>query len=306
VTYGMPDDWPNTPRDRRPVAIDIYNNDISVMHDNCIETDGAMHNIRVLRNRCFNAALGAMSPQPIFGGPVYFVRNIAYNAQWGPVKIHGDPAGILYYNNTYVGEFRMLTPASNLHLRNNLILGQGTNPRVLSVDTFTRYSSSDHNGFRVNPGAAESFAWGLPPGGVTSDYFPERKRISTEALPMSAMSRGPNQAAGEGRTLAWAQSVPLERRSFATLREYSRATGQDRHSVLLDFDAFVNAPLPDFSDPTRVVDPDSVDLRLKAGAKAVDAGTVIPNVTDGFNGKAPDLGAYEQGQPLPVYGPRLR
>ncbi len=42
-----------------------------------------MHNIRVMRNRCFNAALGAMSPQPIFGGPVYFIRNVVYNAWWG-------------------------------------------------------------------------------------------------------------------------------------------------------------------------------------------------------------------------------
>ena len=64
ATYGMPDDYPNTPRDRLPVAIDIYNNDVSVVHDNCFETDGAVRNIRVLRNRCFNAVLGAMSPQP--------------------------------------------------------------------------------------------------------------------------------------------------------------------------------------------------------------------------------------------------
>ncbi|MEO6186454.1 MAG: hypothetical protein ABIP38_02605 [Steroidobacteraceae bacterium] len=304
VTYGMPDDWPDTPRDRMPVAIDIYNNDISVMHDNCIETDGAMHNIRVLRNRCFNAVLGAMSPQPIFGGPVYFIRNVVYNAWWGPTKIHADPAGIFYYNNTYVGEFRMLTPASNLHLRNNLILGQGTNARVLSVDTFTNYSSSDYNGFRVNPGSAESFAWNSPPFDVRSDYFPERKHIPTETLPMSTMASSPGQAAGQGRTLAWAQTVPLEKRAFRTLKEYARATGQDRHSVLLDFDTFVNAPLPDYRDPTRVVDPASIDLRLRPGSRATDAGTVLPNVTDGFAGKAPDLGAYEQGEALPHYGPR--
>jgi hypothetical protein len=27
-------------------------------------------------------------------------------------------------------------------------------------------------------------------------------------------------------------------------------------------------------------------------------------VTDGFNGRAPDLGALEVGQPVPHYGPR--
>jgi len=105
ATYGMPDGYPNTPPDRLPVAIDIYNNDISVVHDNCIEADGSVRNVRVMRNRCFNAPLGAMSPQPVLGGPVYFIRNVVYNAWWGPVKVHGEPSGIYYLNNTYVGEY---------------------------------------------------------------------------------------------------------------------------------------------------------------------------------------------------------
>ncbi len=95
ATYGMPIDYPNTPPDRLPVGIDIYNNVVSVVHDNCFEADGAVRNIRVMNNLCFNAPLGAMSPQPIFGGPVYFIRNVVYNAWWGPVKIHGEPAGHL-------------------------------------------------------------------------------------------------------------------------------------------------------------------------------------------------------------------
>ena len=46
------------------------------------------------------------------------------------------------------------------------------------------------------------------------------------------------------------------------------------------------------------------DLRLRPGSAAVDAGVRLPNVNDGFTGSAPDLGAYEVGQELPVYGPR--
>jgi hypothetical protein len=304
VTYGMPDDWPDTPRDRRPVSIDIYNNDVSVVHDNCFETDGAMHNIRLFRNRCFNAPLGAMSPQPIFGGPVYFIRNVVYNAWWGPVKIHGDPSGIYYLNNTYVGEFRMLTPASNLHLRNNLLLGQGVTPRVLSIDTFTNYSDSDYNGFRPNPGAAESFAWNSPPFNVVRDFYRARKTEEANAAPVSATANAAGNAAGQGRPLVGATAIPLTQRVFRTLKEYSKATGQDRHSVLVDFDVFVNAPAPDFTDPTHVVDPERIDLTLRPRSRAVDAGTPIANVTDGFRGRAPDLGAYELGAPLPHYGPR--
>ena len=46
------------------------------------------------------------------------------------------------------------------------------------------------------------------------------------------------------------------------------------------------------------------DLRLRAGAGAVDAGQPLPGMNDGFAGKAPDLGVYEAGAGLPHYGPR--
>ena len=280
ATYGMPDDYPNTPPDRLPVGIDIYNNVVSVVHDNCFETDGAVRNIRLIRNLCFNAPLGAMSPQPIFGGPVYFIRNVVYNAWWGPVKIHGEPSGIYYLNNTYFGEFKQLTPASNFFLRNNLIMGQGTAPRVFSLDTFTNYSTSDYNGFRPNPESKEAFAWNSPPFDKVRDFYPAHKAEGAPA------------------------GVPLTQRAFPTLKAYSAATGQDKHSRVVDFDVFVNGPKPDFTDITHVVAIDSVDLRLKKGSAAIDAGVALPNITDGYTGKAPDLGAYEYGVPLPHYGPR--
>jgi hypothetical protein len=46
------------------------------------------------------------------------------------------------------------------------------------------------------------------------------------------------------------------------------------------------------------------DLRLSVKCEAVDAGVVLPNVNDGYQGRAPDLGAYEVGRPPPQYGPR--
>jgi hypothetical protein len=75
ATYGPPDGAPNLIRDRLPVSIDFYNNDISNMEDNCIESDGGAYDIRVFRNRCFNHGHRALSVQPLFGGPVYFIRN---------------------------------------------------------------------------------------------------------------------------------------------------------------------------------------------------------------------------------------
>jgi hypothetical protein len=269
ATYGMPDDYPDTPRDRMPVSNDIYGNDVSNMHDNCFETDGGMHNQRLFRNRCFNAAVGAMSPQPIFGGPVYFIRNVVYNSVYGPLKIQADPSGILVYQNTYVGEIQQITPASNIHFRNNLIMGQKARPLLFAIDTHTPWSSSDYNGFHVNADAEYSFQWNSPPAGGSVDY-----------------------------------TSPREVRRFKTLEEYQRATGQDAHSRAIDYSVFVNAAPPDFTDPTRLVSPGDVDLRLRPRSRAVDAGTVLPGITDGFAGPAPDLGAYEFGAAVPQYGPR--
>jgi hypothetical protein len=271
ATYGMPDDWPNTPRDRMPVSNDIYGNDVSNMHDNCFETDGGMHNQRLFRNRCFNAGVGAMSPQPIFGGPVYFIRNVVYNSVYGPLKIQADPSGILVYQNTYIGEIQQITPASNMHFRNNLIIGTKARPVLFAIDTHTPWSSSDYNGFHVNEGAEYSFQWNSPPAGGAVDYTSAR-----------------------------------EVRRFKTLAEYQRATGQDRNSRAVDYSVFVNAAPPDLTNPTKLASPNDVDLRLQPRSRAVDGGMVLPGLTDGFTGRAPDLGAYEVGAELPHYGPRPR
>jgi len=142
------------------------------------------------------------------------------------------------------------------------------------VTTNTCYSSSDYNGFRPNPGAEASFVWNAP------------------ATP---------EGVGDGTPGS------LQRRSFPTLEAYASATGQDRHSVLLDYDAFVNVPPLDAQDldrVQRVYDARALDFRLRPGSAAVDRGVAIPNVTVGFAGSAPDLGALEAGAPLPVYGPR--
>ena len=63
---------------------------------------------------------------------------------------------------------------------------------------------------------------------------------------------------------------------------------------------------PDPSNPYAVYKAENLNFRLKAGSKAVDAGIPIPNVNDGYNGGAPDLGALEVGRPEPQYGPRTR
>ncbi len=51
---------------------------------------------------------------------------------------------------------------------------------------------------------------------------------------------------------------------------------------------------------------DDVDYRLRRGSAAVDAGMALPNINEGFSGRAPDLGAIEFGDGMPHFGPRPR
>ena len=107
-------------------------------------------------------------------------------------------------------------------------------------------------------------------------------------------------------TLA-AANPRLEVRRFSTLAEYSQATHQDQHSVAVDYDIFVNVPRLDAQDlknVQRLYKAEDFDFRLKPGSAAIDHGVILPNVTDGFTGQAPDLGALELGQTPPHYGPR--
>jgi hypothetical protein len=263
-TYGTPSSDP----DKIPSANDFYNNDIYNIADNCIEADGAAQNIRIFLNRCVNSITGAFSAQPIFGGPAYFYRNLSFvSTSGGPLKLIDTPSGVLIYQNTFIGEGRLMGPASNTHFRNNLFVGDNWQDPVFNFTTFTNYSSSDYNGFRPNLGVKENFGWNSPDFAVAADF---------------------------GKTV---------KRSFATLRDYSKASGQDAHSVLVDFNVFRKVSPTDPNDPQRLAKPEDYDFTLARGSAAIDKGVVLPNITDGFSGRAPDLGAFEYGQPLPHYGP---
>jgi hypothetical protein len=50
--------------------------------------------------------------------------------------------------------------------------------------------------------------------------------------------------------------------------------------------------------------PENFNLQLVKNSKAIDAGKVLPGINDDYTRKAPDLGAYEYGKPVPHYGPR--
>ncbi|MBL8232042.1 MAG: hypothetical protein JNL98_26335 [Bryobacterales bacterium] len=266
-TYGTPEQDP----DRRASAIDIYNNDMHMFNDDFVETDGGVHNIRVFDNRGVNAAHGGYSSQPIFGGPAYFIRNILYHVPSGVAfKFSAKPAGLFVYHNTIIGEHLVGDPSANMHFRNNLFLGRDTPDRgILMLANATDRYSTDYNGYRPNRNVAAQYRF---------------------------LGPKPGQILYEPAKTDW--------QVFPTLAAFSAATGQEKHSMEVDFDIFEKLSPPDPSKRHAVYHSTDLNFRLKAGSKAVDAGVAIPTVNEDFAGRAPDLGALEVGKPEPHYGPR--
>ncbi len=86
--------------------------------------------------------------------------------------------------------------------------------------------------------------------------------------------------------------------SFSSLAEL-QANTTEVHAIMVDLSVFAGAiGIPDAAFPGAMPQ----DLRLAAGAAAIDAGEPIPGFAHA--GAAPDLGAYELGDELPGYGPR--
>jgi len=91
---------------------------------------------------------------------------------------------------------------------------------------------------------------------------------------------------------------------YATMEEVRKSAPVYRHVVHVDPAGLFQSGIKPPADVARQFPVESNDLRLTRQNAAIDAGVVLRNVNDGFAGAAPDLGAYEQGRPLPHYGPR--
>ena len=242
---------------------DVYGNEILDCTDDGIETDASRHNIRVFENRMTNVLVG-LSCQPVYGGPIYFIRNVVYNWQLKPLKFHLWPTGIIVYHNTFVGadprgwgggEWR------NAILRNNLVLGgseSGETGHPICIDTYGIRADLDYNGwFQADPGRFARFNGSFHP--TLEDFQNETGMSSCAKLVDIGI-------------FVDAEPPPL--------------------GSYLGREGFPPA-----------YEPGSQDLRLVGGCVAEDAGELLANVNEAHYGGSPDLGAYERGAPIPPYGP---
>lgn len=102
----------------------------------------------------------------------------------------------------------------------------------------------------------------------------------------------------------WKVFLKWNRARYNTLADAARDAPAYRHAVRVAGATLLASGVQAPDDPKKHYEIKVNDLRLSEGSGAVDVGVVLPNINDGFRGKAPDLGAYELSGPLPHYGPR--
>jgi hypothetical protein len=183
---------------RRARSWDVYGNDIADAWDG-VELDEGEGNVRMFHNR-FTNVMAPVSIQPIFGGPAYALRNVAFNVPDEQVKLKSlggveEPSGALIYHNTFVSPERALNLLStitqhNFVFANNLFVGPTTLWGSRTVDWVATLDAGkfDFNGYypdgefmfgivdgvsRLFPSFAVAQAGGVETGGrlVTSSVF---------------------------------------------------------------------------------------------------------------------------------------
>jgi hypothetical protein len=102
----------------------------------------------------------------------------------------------------------------------------------------------------------------------------------------------------------WKAFLKWNEKRYVTLEDARKDAPVYKHAVRVQAEGLFASGVMPPADEKEQFDPKVNDLRLKGGSAAIDAGVPIPNINDGFTGKAPDLGACELGKPAPHYGPR--
>ncbi len=240
-------------------ASDVYGNEIVTCTDDGVETDYSDTNVRVFRNRITNCYAG-ITGQPVHGGPVYIFRNVIYNTQYAPFKLHNHTSGMLLFHNTSVraGIPFNIQPGretvSNVVTRNNIFVGT----RSPALRSTGRMIETDFD--------SDGYAWGIGAG----DF----------ALWNDKRYRSLGDAKGSKRLY----------RTHGAFSLYNHRTFRD---------GFL--PPAKYQDEYEATDNLPI---LRPKSQAIDKGEVLPNFSDGFTGKAPDLGCCDVEQGLPKYGPR--
>ncbi|MDY7039776.1 MAG: right-handed parallel beta-helix repeat-containing protein [Chloroflexota bacterium] len=233
---------------------DVYENLIYNMGDDGVETDGQCSNVRLWGNT-FHDVLMGISLAPVYDGPVYAIRNLIYRTGVGNNDYSGSP---FKFNSGYgqSGPMYLFHNTSDAALPGNngiYIKAPGTWQMIYARNNV--WAGTDY--------ALNDYNTGQP---IDFDY----DDLWTD---------------GGGDLVRW------DGTRYATLADFTTATGQEAHGLSLE---------PGFVDAASGV------YTLVPGSDLIDAGVLIPGINDDSVGTAPDIGAFEYGTGSPAAVANLR
>ncbi len=249
-------------------AVYFYRNLILASGDDAFEGDFATRNIGFYDNYIRNAAT-FFSIDPLWGGPLYSFRNIVINTVRGPFKWNDTGSGFLVYNNTIL-RTKGDREWAFVQFNNGALRGWSYRNNLLhSVGGSDKLMALESAGndpvdFTHNAWYPDGAIWWTASGGSFSSLL--------------------------GAKLGLAPTSPL----------FGDSPRRHDDDVLMRARPFVEpAPLgPDYSTEVK-----SFYIPTPRDSAAIKhAGVEIPGITDGFTGRAPDIGAVIEGRPQPVWG----
>ena len=243
--------------------IDIYNNDIFCCPDDCIEADFIVNNIRVFKNLASNSHMG-ISFQPVFGGPAYIYKNVVFNSKMFAFKFSRNPAGVLVFNNT-------------------CIAARGG-----------RFSPEWQNSQLVN---------NLFIGNADVETGPLWTGVSTPQT--SVLDYNGYNETGSGKVfLAYAlPENPIMAKGYHIFENMEELGGNGVWEKNGLFNIQTNEFKHCVQPGLQYADGALLDVRPTAAASFIDAGKVLFNINDSYQGGGPAIGAFDENEKKHHYGP---
>jgi hypothetical protein len=260
----------------RSIGVHFYRNDVRNSGDDFAEVDEGHRDLTLYDNRSTNS-MTFVSLDPLYGGPLVVARNIAINVGRSPFKWNSTNTGQFMYNNTIV--------------------------RTTGRDWVRGRFSAEAGWYQPNNGPQRVY-------GYQNNILVYR---------------------GAGNQTIRLDNSGHDIVDFTHNSWYPDLVYQWPERRSFDLTDALNNLLPTtpvFSEITRrhemdnitVSNPWTVDVilgpdylsevmttyrpELSPGTMPKNSGVVIPNITDGFTGTAPDRGAVIAGRPTPLYGAR--
>lgn len=259
------------------IGVHFYRNDVSMGGDDGFEVDEGQRNLSIYDNKLRNI-MTFVSLDPLFGGPLVVARNIAINIGRTPFKWNSTNSGQFIYNNTIIrttGKYWVDSPGSSAEAgwyqpNNGGQNSYGYRNNIMiyqgAGNQMIRLDNSGHN----------------PVDFTHNSWFPD------------LIFQWP-----EGRSANLAQAMSGLPDSTPVFSGTKRRMQNDNITISSPWISPIALAANYLTEVTTSLTP-----LLAPGTTPKNSGTIIPNITDGFTGGAPDRGALIEGRGLPQYGDR--